>query len=91
MRVALGARGSDLVALVARHSLGLVGVGVVLGVPLAMLAGWWIAPELYGIRAWEPSLFVASIAILAATSAIALAVPARRAARTDPLTALKDG
>jgi predicted permease len=89
VRVALGARGANLVALVARHSLGPVAAGVVLGAPLAMVAGRAIAPELYGIRAWEPSLFAASIATLAVTSAIALAVPARRAARTDPLTALK--
>jgi predicted permease len=90
VRVALGARGADLVALVARHSLWLVGMGVMLGVPLAVLAGRWIAPELYGVRAWEPSLFVASTLVLALTSAVALALPARRAAMTDPLTALKD-
>jgi ABC-type antimicrobial peptide transport system permease subunit len=89
VRLALGARGSDLAALVARQSLSLVAAGLVLGLPLALVAGGLIGPQLYGLRSWEPSILAASVAVMLLTAALALAVPARRAARTDPLTAMK--
>jgi hypothetical protein len=89
VRVALGARGSDLAALVARHSLSLVAAGLVLGLPLALVAGNLIGPQLYGLRSWEPSILAASVAVMLITAALAIAVPARRAAKTDPLTAMK--
>jgi putative ABC transport system permease protein len=89
VRVALGARGTDLAAIVARRSMVLVGAGLALGLPLAVLAGRLLAPQLYGVRAWEPSILTTSVAILIVTAALALVVPACRAARTDPLTAMK--
>lgn len=89
VRVALGARGSDLAALVARQSLSLVAAGLVLGLPLALVAGSLIGPQLYGLRSWEPSILATSVVVMLFTAALALAVPARRAARTDPLTAMK--
>jgi ABC-type antimicrobial peptide transport system permease subunit len=74
---------------VARQSLSLVAAGLVLGLPLALVAGGLIGPQLYGLRSWEPSILAASVAVMLLTAALALAVPARRAARTDPLTAMK--
>jgi putative ABC transport system permease protein len=89
VRVALGASGADLAAMVARHGAALVGTGLAIGVPLAMLAGRLLAPELYGVRSWEPSVLTAAVGIVIVTSALALAVPAHRAAKTDPLIAIK--
>jgi ABC-type antimicrobial peptide transport system permease subunit len=74
-RLALGARGADLAAIVARRSMVLVGAGLALGLPLAVLAGRLLAPQLYGVRAWEPSILTTSVAILIVTAALALVVP----------------
>jgi predicted permease len=89
VRVALGARGPDLAAMVARHGAALVGAGLAIGLPLAVLAGRLLAPELYGVRSWEPSVLAKAVGVLMLTSALALAVPARRAAKTDPLVTIK--
>ncbi len=86
VRVALGARAVDVIALVAHRGAVLVAIGLGIGLPLALVAGRLLAPELYGLRAWEPSVFLLSVGVLSVTAALALAIPARRAARTDPLT-----
>ena len=91
VRVALGARGADLAAMVARNGAALVGAGLAIGLPLAVLAGRLLAPELYGVRSWEPSVLATAVGVLIVTSALAVAGPAHRAAKTDPLITMKGG
>ena len=89
IRVALGARGVDVVAQVLTEGLKTVVAGVVAGLVLTLAAGKLVAALLYGIKPSDP----ASMAIVAGTLiAIALAaalIPAWRAARSDPVTALR--
>jgi putative ABC transport system permease protein len=89
VRAALGARGADLLWLVARGMLPSVAAGIALGIPLALLAARAIAPQLYGVEPVSPGLFTSSLAVLLVTAAFAVALPAQRAARVDPITSLR--
>ncbi len=89
IRAALGADASRLRWLVLREALGLTGVGVILGVVGAVALGRGVASVLIGVRPDDP----ATLAVVAAAAAVAglgaAWPPARRAARTDPLAALR--
>lgn len=89
IRMALGARQSDVIWSVVRHSLGLVALGVCLGLPLAFAAGRTIASLLWGVGAHDPVLLAGSVLLLAAAAIAASVVPALRAALVDPLIALR--
>jgi predicted permease len=89
IRVALGARPGAVVALVLRQSLAIISVGLIAGVPLALLAGRAVSSQLYGIAPY--SLWALAVAVfgLLAVGVVACLVPTRRATRIDPLTALR--
>ncbi|HXN45067.1 MAG TPA: FtsX-like permease family protein, partial [Bryobacteraceae bacterium] len=89
IRMALGARGRDVVGLIVRESLVPVLAGVVIGVCGALAATRLVASLLFGVAPRDPfSFVVATLAILAVALA-ASAVPARRASRVEPLIALR--
>jgi putative ABC transport system permease protein len=86
---ALGARIHDVLIQVVREGLGVVGVGVALGIVLALAGGRLVAALLYGVEpsdAW--AMLLASCALLV-VAVIAALVPAWRAARVDPNVALR--
>ncbi len=89
VRMALGARPAGLAALVVRETLGLALAGALAGVPLAMLGGRAIASLLFGLGAADPLTLVEAVALMAAVATVAGLLPARRAARVDPLVALR--
>jgi ABC-type antimicrobial peptide transport system permease subunit len=89
VRVALGARAADVVRLVVRHALGLVGLGIALGLGGALIAGRLVASFLFGLSPRDPLTLVAVPVILVAVAALASAVPARRAATADPMASLR--
>jgi predicted permease len=89
VRMALGARGVDILRLVLRSSLGLVGLAVVIGGPLAFAAGQALRSQLYGVSAHDPALLLIALGALVVVALMATAAPARRAARIDPLVALR--
>lgn len=89
VRVALGARTSDVVGLVIGGGLRTVAVGVVIGIGLALAGGRLIESLLYGIKPSSPAVIVIVAAILLGVSAIAAFAPAWRAARVDPVNALR--
>jgi predicted permease len=89
IRIALGAERSRVVWSVFRHSLGLVAAGVVIGLPLSFAAGRAIGSQLWGVGAHDPSLLMGSIVLLAMAAGAASLIPALRAARLDPLIALR--
>jgi putative ABC transport system permease protein len=89
IRMALGAGGSDVVALVARSASVLVLSGLALGACGAFVLGRAMQSLLYGVRSGDPATFVSVAAILLTVGALASYLPARRAARVDPVVALR--
>jgi putative ABC transport system permease protein len=89
IRMALGARGSDLVRGVLGHGLALASVGIVLGTGAALAASRVLARLLYGVSPSDPLTYAGVVVLLAAVAVAASWLPARRATRIDPLTALR--
>jgi len=88
IRLALGARPSRVTGLVLASALRMVAIGVVIGVPLAWLASRLVARLVFGVQPTDPLTLGASIAILVGVGLVAAALPARRAARLNPVTAI---
>ncbi|HEU4642372.1 MAG TPA: ABC transporter permease [Gemmatimonadaceae bacterium] len=89
VRVALGARAADVVRLVLVGGLRLAAVGVLLGGAIALAGARWVAPLLFQEPARDPVVFGGVAAVLMAVAAAAATLPAWRAARVDPLEALR--
>lgn len=89
IRVALGARMADITALVIGDGLRTVLIGIVFGVALAAGAGKLVASLLYGISPRDPVIILSSALILAVIGIAACVIPAIRAARVDPVSALR--
>ena len=89
LRLALGAEGSDVLRLVMRHGFALAAVGVLIGVPLSWAANRAMATMLFGVKPTDPMTWMAAVAAVAAVTVAATAVPAWRAARVDPVEALR--
>jgi predicted permease len=90
IRMALGARGSSVLWLVLRESLVLVTVGLVVGVLASLAVTKTAASLLYELKPNDPLTIATATLLLAAVSALAGYLPARRAARVDPMVALRD-
>jgi len=89
IRVALGAEAADVLGMVVRTGLRLVLVGMVVGLSVSLLLGRLIATQLVGVKAYDPLTLAAMMLLLTMTAAIACWIPARRAARVDPMVALR--
>jgi putative ABC transport system permease protein len=90
VRLALGARPGAVFTLVIRHALSLGALGILVGLPAALVASRAIATFLYGVAPWSPLVITAATsAVLVAALAAALG-PAFRASRIDPLRALRE-
>jgi putative ABC transport system permease protein len=89
IRAALGARPRDVAGLVIRQALTVAAGGAAAGVGLAYIGGRLISTLLYGVSSTDPFSFTVAPALLIVTSLVACAIPARRAARVDPLVALR--
>ena len=89
IRMALGAQGSDVLGLVIRVGLTLVGIGVGLGLLVSLALGKVIATQLWGVSAYDPWTLTCVPILLIITGLVACWVPARRASRVDPLVALR--
>ena len=84
IRMALGARSADVLLMVLRQGLTVVGVGIGIGLLGAWMLTRTLAGLLYGVTATDPVTFLVVPAVLIALSAIACSVPALRAAKIDP-------
>ncbi len=89
VRRALGATGSDLVARELRRTLAIVVAGLGLGVPASLALARTVAGLLYGVAPWSPRVYTAAIAVLIVPAFVAAWIPARRAAKVDPMVALR--
>src|SRR5439155_5078915 len=89
VRMAFGAATRDVLTLVLRQGMSLAGAGVVIGVVGALTLNRLIVNQLYDVKPTDPVTFSAVAALLGAVALLATAVPALRAARLDPVTALR--
>ena len=89
VRTALGARTGDIVSLVVRSGLTIVFAGLAGGIAAAALLVQSLSKILYGVRPFDPVTFAIVPLFLVLAAAVACAAPARRAARIDPLRALR--
>lgn len=89
VRMAVGARRGQVVWMVLRDSLLLTAIGVVIGIPLAMLVAKALTASLYGVKPYDALSYALAVLGVAIVALVASVVPARRAASVDPLTALR--
>jgi predicted permease len=89
VRMALGADAGAVLRLVLLGAFRMVGLGLVLGIPLAIGAGHLISAQLYGVTAWDPLALSLAVSALAGSAFVAAIIPALRAASIDPMSALR--
>jgi ABC-type antimicrobial peptide transport system permease subunit len=87
--LALGATSADIVRLVAGYGVRLTGAGIVLGLAGAWLMSSTLTGLLYGVGPRDPMVFAATATLLAGIALAACVIPARRAVRVSPVTALR--
>ena len=88
IRMALGAQPGNVLGMVMGESLLLVAGGVVIGLPCAIGLARLVSSRLFGLQSWDPGTLGAAAAILLIVAALAALIPALRAARLNPVTAL---
>ena len=88
LRMALGADRGTVLRMVLGEALTLVAIGLAAGVPLAFLAGRGISALLFGVAPADPLAFGAGAGVLLAVATVAASLPAYRASRIEPMTAL---
>ena len=89
VRMAVGARRGQVVWMILKDSLLLTTVGLVIGIPLAMLVGRALTSSLFGVKPLDAVTYLLAIASVALVALAASAVPAARAASVDPMRALR--
>jgi predicted permease len=89
VRVALGAQYGDVLRLVLLHGLSLSAAGIAIGVAVTLGLGRAVSSLLYGVAPTDPMTLVLSALVLGGVAMAATYLPARRAARVDPIVALK--
>jgi putative ABC transport system permease protein len=89
VRVALGAGDRDVLRLIVGHGLALTGIGVAAGLVLAPLGTSFARTLFFNVSPFDPASFIGVAALLLGVAALASYVPARRAIRVDPVTALR--
>jgi predicted permease len=89
IRMALGANRGSILGLVLRSAFTQVVLGLAIGIPVALAGGRLLSAELYGVKSHDPLIFGLAVITLEACAFVAGLVPARRATKVDPMTALR--
>lgn len=89
LRIALGARRGNVLWLVLRQVIVVTAVGLALGIPISIAGGKAVASLLYGVKPIDPASLAIATVVMTVVAGLAAYVPARRAMRLDPLTALR--
>ena len=89
LRMALGASGSDVFSLILRQGARLIIPGIIIGIAGAILVTRLLTSVLFEVTATDPSILIGVAFVLTVVGLLACYIPARRAARLDPMTALR--
>jgi len=89
VRIALGAQRRDVLRMVMRRGLLLTGAGLVIGLAAALALGRFVGSLLYGVTPADPLTLVTVALVLTGVASVAAYLPARRAARVQPMVALR--
>ncbi len=90
VRMALGANPAKITTMVLSDAFLQIGIGLVIGIPAAIGAGKLMTSQLYGVKPWDPIMLALAVLMLGLAAVLASAVPARRAARVEPMVALRN-
>jgi ABC-type antimicrobial peptide transport system permease subunit len=89
LRMALGANRRDVTSLVLRGAFWQIGIGLALGIPLAIVAGKLMKDQLFGVQPWDPVMLAGAAVLLALAALVASVAPLRRAVGVEPMVALR--
>jgi predicted permease len=89
IRVAVGASRRDVVAMVLNGAFRQVTIGLAIGIPLALVAGWLISSQLFEVKGHDPTALALAVLMLTICALVAGLVPAKRAASIEPMQALR--
>jgi ABC-type antimicrobial peptide transport system permease subunit len=89
VRIALGASRADVVGMVLRSAALQTGLGLAIGVPVALWGASLLASQLYGVKAYDPLMLAGATIVLGVCGLVAGLIPALRAAGIDPIRALR--
>ncbi len=90
VRIALGARSRDVLTMILGQGLRTIVIGIVIGLASSLALTRTVQSQLFNVTATDPLTFVAVILLLVAVSMLACYIPARRAAKVDPMVALRN-
>jgi ABC-type antimicrobial peptide transport system permease subunit len=90
VRMAMGADRSHVMKMVLRTAFLQIGIGLLIGIPTAIGAGKLMNDQLFGVKPWDPVMLALAALMLGLAALLATAVPARRAAGVEPMTALRN-
>jgi Acidobacterial duplicated orphan permease len=89
LRMALGADRASVVRLILRGAATQIGVGLLIGIPAALLAGHFLQSQLYQVNGYDIRTILAACGVLLLSALVASAIPARRASSVEPMQALR--
>ncbi len=89
VRMALGADRASVVRMVLRGAFFQIGIGLGLGIPLAIFAGHLMTSQLFEVSPWDPLMLAIATLLLCGAALVASWVPALRAATVEPMVALR--
>lgn len=89
VRMALGADRGHVARMVLGNAFSQVGIGLALGIPMAIGAGKLMTDQLFGVRPWDPIMIFTAVLLLTLAALLASLIPARRAAGVEPMVALR--
>jgi ABC-type antimicrobial peptide transport system permease subunit len=87
--MALGADRVSVLKLVLRGAFVQIGVGMAIGIPATILAGYAMTTQLFGVKPYSPAILLVTILVLSVAALVATLLPARKAATLEPIRALR--